>query len=69
MDYQFEGLKEFGWFVGTAVATALFQLLVEFSPDKITDWRTWAIGIGAAALRAGAGAALAFLAKRRLDPQ
>ena len=61
--YDYKKLQEAGWFVFVAILTTLGQALVEFSPDKITDWRTWAVGIIAGCVRAGAGAALAFITK------
>ena len=66
MRYEFKALEELFWFVVVAVATVVLQALVEFDPAKIDDWRAWAIGLGAAAVRAAAGAALAWLGKREL---
>lgn len=64
MRYEFKALEELGWFVLVAVATVVLQALVEFDPSRIDDWRAWAVGVGAAAVRAGAGAALAWLGKQ-----
>lgn len=61
--YDFKKLEEFLWLVGVAIATALFQVLAEFNPEKITDWKIWAIGIGAGLVRAAGAAALIGLAK------
>ena len=66
MRYEFKAFDELFWFVLVAVVTVVLQALVEFDPARIDDWRSWAIGIGAAAVRAGAGAALAWLGKRQL---
>lgn len=66
MRYEFKALEELGWFVLVAVATVVLQALVEFDPSRIDDWRAWAVGVGAAAVRAGAGAALAWLGKRAI---
>jgi hypothetical protein len=62
--YEFKSLEELAWFVLVAAATVLFQVLAEFDPSTIEDWRTWFIALGAAMVRAAAGAALAWLARR-----
>ena len=61
--YQFKPKPELVWFIAVAVVTVAMQALVEFEPDAITDWQAWAVGIGAAMVRAGAGALLTYLAK------
>ncbi|MCX2728566.1 hypothetical protein OO015_13835 (plasmid) [Thermomicrobium sp. 4228-Ro] len=66
MRYEFKALEELGWFVFVAVATVVLQALVEFDPSRVDDWRAWAVGVGAAAVRSGAGAALAWLGKRAI---
>lgn len=40
-------------FVGALImaATPLLTALAAFDPVKITDWRAWAVGIGAASVR------------------
>jgi hypothetical protein len=62
--YEFKALEELAWFVLVAVMTVLFQTLAEFDPSRIEDWRTWFVALGAAMVRAGAGAALAWLTRR-----
>lgn len=69
MRYDFKAWEELFWFVLVAVATVVLQALAEFDPERISDWRTWLVGIGAAAVRAGAGAALAWLAKRQMTSE
>lgn len=69
MRYEFKALEELGWFVLVAVATVVLQALVEFDPSRIDDWRAWAVGVGAAAVRAGAGAALAWLGKHAITDE
>ena len=66
MTYNFKKLAEFGWFVGTTVATALAaSYLVGFDPFAVSDWREWATGLVAAAARALPAALIAGLTKRR----
>lgn len=64
MSYHFKIRAETIWFVAVAVLTVLMTALVQFDPDKIADWRAWAIGLGAACVRAAAGAVLALLAPK-----
>jgi hypothetical protein len=66
-EYEFKALAELGWFVLVAAMTVLFQVLAEFDPSTIEDWRTWFIALGAAMVRAAAGAALAWLARRGVE--
>lgn len=61
--YYFKANQEAIWFVLVAAGTVVVQALATLDIDKITDWRVWAIGLGAAALRAAAGAALSLLNK------
>lgn len=62
MNYEFKIGAEAGWLVAVAVLTVVLQALVEFDPATISDWRAWAIGIGAAMVRAFGGAGLAVIA-------
>ena len=61
--YSFQPKPEFFWFIAVAAITVGVQALVEFDPETITNWESWAIGIGAAMVRAAAGAFLAYVAK------
>lgn len=63
MDYRFVVMREAAWAAFVAVALVVLQALVEFDPAVITDWRAWAISLGAAGLRAGAAAVLAAFTK------
>lgn len=65
MRYDFKAAEELFWFIVVAVAMVLFQAMYEFDPEKITDWRAWAVGVVAAAIRAVGGAGLSWLSKRR----
>ena len=46
-------------FIASMMLMALFQVLIEFDPTKIENWRTWAISIVGAVVRAGAAAGIA----------
>ena len=59
--YTFKRLEEMAWAVAVAVGVFAFTVLVDFDPDQITDLRAWVISLVAGCIRAGAGAALAFL--------
>jgi hypothetical protein len=63
VDYQFKPKPELFWFMVVAMITVAMQVLVEFDPATITDWNTWGVGIGAAMVRAAAGAFLAYVTK------
>ena len=66
MNYHYRALQELFWFAGVAVVTVLLQTFLTFEPNEIQDWRLWAVGLGAAAVRAFAGAAIAWLGKNSL---
>ncbi len=59
--YAWKSAAEAGWYVAVAVATVLLTALVSFDAETVTDWRTWAVGLGSASVRAGAGALLAHV--------
>ena len=59
--YEFKVRPEVAWAVAVAVLTPLLVALSTFDPEQITDWRVWAIGVGAAMVRALGGALLAVL--------
>lgn len=61
LSYHFKPLPELGWAVLIAVATVLLPALVALDPEKIADWRTWAVALAVAVIRAAAGAALDYL--------
>lgn len=66
MTYRFKPLPELYWSVVTAAATVLLLELVGLNPDRVTDWRGWAVALGAAVIRAAAGAALDYI-RRSID--
>lgn len=55
MTYDFKGAQELAWGAAVAAATYLLTVLVTFDPETITDWRAWAIALGAGTVRAVAG--------------
>ena len=59
--YDFNLLEEIAWLALVAAAVAVLQIIVTADPGTIVDWRAWAIALGAAAVRAAAGAVLAGL--------
>ena len=60
MQYTFKLKKEAVWFVVVAMIVALLEILVRFDPAAVTDWKLWLVSLGAAAVRAGSGAAIAY---------
>lgn len=69
MTYTFKLGPEMAWAVAVAAVVAVLQVLVEFDPSAITDWRAWAIALGASAVRAAAGAAIAIFMGRAGKPE
>lgn len=68
MTYRFKPLPELYWGVVIAAALVLLQGLVTLDPERITDWRTWAIALGGGMVRAAAGAAIDYL-RRSASPE
>ena len=67
MQYRFKWLEELGWAALIAVSMTILTELVLFDPNEIQDWKIWAINLGAAAIRAAAGAMIAIVNKIRRD--
>ena len=61
MDYQFNLTRETVWFLLIAFLTPIFTALAAFDEAVLSDWRPWAVGIFAAAIRALFGAVLAVI--------
>lgn len=59
MEYRFVIVREIAWAAFVAVMTVLLEALIVFDPEAIVSWQTWALGIGAAGVRAAAAAVLA----------
>ena len=55
------------WGAVSAVDVTVLQALVTFDPASITDPKAWAVGLGAAAIRSGAQAALQAIATAKAD--
>lgn len=58
MRYEFKWAQELFWAVLTACAFVLFEIMVSFEPDKVTDWGVWGIALAGALVRAAGAAAL-----------
>jgi hypothetical protein len=67
MVYRFKPWQELGWGVAVAGATVLLIELVGLEPDAITDIQSWAVALGAAMVRAMAGAALDWIRRSITD--
>lgn len=63
--YDYKKLQELGWMLATAAGTTLLQVLIDFDPAKVSDWKLWAISLGAGAVRAIAAAGLVWLGRAR----
>ena len=61
MTYDFKLWEEAAWAALVAAAIQLLMVLVGFDPAAVTDWRSWAIALGAGLVRAAAGAAIAVV--------
>lgn len=61
MTYRFKPLPELYWGVVIAAGLVLLQGLVTLDPATVADWRTWAVALGGAAIRAASGAAIDYL--------
>lgn len=67
MDYQFKPNQELLWAVYTALVLAIGQILVDFEPETITDWRFWAINAAGALARAVGATIIAFIGRRAVS--
>ena len=63
MTYDFKKWPEFVWFIGVATVIAIAQILLDFRPETIQDWRLWTLSILGAGVRAGVAALIAMLTK------
>lgn len=66
MAYDFKRVEELFWVAIVAAGIFVLTVLVEFDPDAIKDWRTWALSLLGGAVRAAAGALLAYRARSRV---
>lgn len=67
MTYRFKPWQELYWGILVAGATVLLLELAGLNPDAITDWRGWAVALGAAMVRAMAGAGIDYLRRSMTD--
>lgn len=65
MSYNWKTFEELAWIAVVAGGIAVLQVLAGLDPNGISDWRTWFVALAGGALRAAAGAAIAFLTKPR----
>jgi hypothetical protein len=65
--YRFKPLPELLWAVLIAGATVLLLELVGLNPEAMSDWRGWAVALGAGMVRAMAGAALDWIRRSMMD--
>lgn len=62
--YDFKRAEEFVWFGLVSAGIALLEIAVNWDPNVITDWNTWAIAGAGGLVRAFAGGVLAALAPK-----
>jgi hypothetical protein len=67
MRYRFQPLEELCWGVVIAAGLVLLQGLVTLDPATVTDWQTWIVALGGAAIRAAAGAAIDYLRRSMVE--
>ena len=58
MRYEFKFWQEILWAVIVGAVIAALTMLVDFRPEAIQDWSTWAIAFGGAIARGAAAVAL-----------
>ena len=63
--YTWKRVEEIGWAAGVAAGVAALTVLVQWNPDTITDYRTWAVALLGGCVRAAAGAVLATIGRPR----
>lgn len=61
MKYTFRPLQELYWALLTGCGIVLFQALLTLEPEKVSDWRTWVVGLGGALVRAVGGAGIDYV--------
>ena len=67
MRYDFKLGQELLWAAVAAVVTVVLTALYELDAEAVTNWQTWGTGVGIAAIRSAAGAALAILGRGALS--
>lgn len=70
MKYRFKPLQELYWGLLTGVGIVLFQALLTLEPEKVSDWRAWAVGLGGALVRVIGGAGIDYVRRSMTaDPE
>lgn len=59
MAYNFKAYEEAIWFVIVTAGIQVAQVLVDFDPEVITDWKAWVIALAGGVVRAVAAAIIA----------
>lgn len=67
MMYRFKLDQELFWFISVAVLTMVAQELLIFDGAGITDWGAWGVSLASGAIRAAAGALLAWFGRRSFE--
>ena len=61
--YKFKATEEIGWAILTGVVIFAFEVLSNFDPSTVADWRVWGVAVAGGAVRAGAAAGLIALTR------
>ena len=64
--YQVRLSQELIWAVLTGAGIAFAQILVDFQPETVTDWKLWAVAGVGAIIRAIGVSVLAAIGKARI---
>jgi hypothetical protein len=67
MTYDFKFMQELMWSIVVAVAFAIGQILLEFDPSKITDWRLWAVSAAGGIARMVGGVLVAKFSNSKVS--
>ena len=52
MKYEWKAWAEIGWAILVAVVVQAAQIIVASDLERVTDWRSWAVSLIAACVRA-----------------
>lgn len=64
--YDFKPAPELIWAIIVAAGTVLLQSLTDV--DRVSDWRSWAVGVGAALVRSVLAALMAYAGRQGREP-
>jgi hypothetical protein len=65
MRYDFKAVEEIGWAMAVGGGIFIFEILSQFEPETVTDWKTWAVSIGGGLVRAAFAAGLVVFRRGR----